>query len=437
MDLNGLLGEKGIKTGDLVRVRAKNQIVEGYVMPSTEAEKGMLVLKLKSGYNLGLKQENIEGIEKLIESKVPGIPKPVELKSKPELPVISVLHTGGTIASRIDYSTGAVYASFKPEDLVSLVPEIQDIANIKTKQVMNIMSEDLRFRHYAKIAEAIKEEIGSGVKGIILGHGTDTMHFTSAALSFIFENLPVPVILVGAQRSTDRGSSDAAMNLICAAEFIKQTDFAGIAICMHENTSDNNCLILPGTKARKLHTSRRDAFKPVNAEAIARVNYDSRKVEFLQKDYPKATKKELVVRNGFEEKVALLKTHANMNAEQFSFFEEKGFKGLVIEGTGLGHAPVGDEPESKKILEAIKSLNDKGCTIVMTSQCLYGRTNMTVYTNLRRLVNAGVIPGEDMLPETAFIKLAWLLGNYSPEEAKKLVGKNLRGEISECSRELF
>lgn len=432
-----MLGEKGISTGDLVRVRAKNQVVEGYVMPSTEAEKGILVLKLKSGYNLGLKQEIIEGIEKMIESKAPGIPKPVELKSKPELPVISVLHTGGTIASRIDYSTGAVFASFKPEDLVSLVPEIQDTANIKTRLVMNIMSEDLRFRHYAKIAEAIKEEIDAGVKGIILGHGTDTMHYTATALSFMLENLPVPVILVGSQRSTDRGSSDAAMNLVCAAEFIKQSDFAGIAICMHENTSDNNCIILPGTKSRKMHTSRRDAFKPINAGPIARVNYDSRKIEFLQKDYPKASGKELVYKPGFETNVGLLKVHTNMTAGQFRFFEEKGFKGLVIEGTGLGHAPVGMEKESTEILSAIKSLNDSGCVVVMASQCLYGRVNLTVYANLRRLAEAGAISGEDMTPETAFIKLAWLLGNYSAEETKKLVGKNLRGEISECSRDLF
>jgi glutamyl-tRNA(Gln) amidotransferase subunit D len=373
----------------------------------------------------------------MVESKAPGIPKPVELKSKPELPVISVLHTGGTIASRIDYSTGAVFASFKPEDLVSLVPEIQDIANIKTKLVMNIMSEDMRFRHYAKIAEAIKEEINAGVKGIILGHGTDTMHYTATALSFMLENLPVPVILVGSQRSTDRGSSDAAMNLICAAEFIKQADFAGIAICMHENTSDNNCVILPGTKSRKMHTSRRDAFKPINAGPIARVNYDSRKIEFLQKDYPKASGKELVYKPGFETNVGLLKVHTNMAAGQFRFFEEKGFKGLVIEGTGLGHAPVGMEKESTEILSAIKSLNDSGCVVVMASQCLYGRVNLTVYANLRRLAEAGAISGEDMTPETAFIKLAWLLGNYSAEEAKKLVGKNLRGEISECSRDLF
>ncbi|MBI5884839.1 asparaginase [archaeon] len=231
----GDLTIKGIKAGDFVKAKAKEkgQEFEGKLLPSSQLEKGLLVLKLKSGYNVGLKLEGIQEIEKLPEEKKAFEAKKIEAKQKEGLPSIAVLHTGGTIASRIDYSTGAVFASFTPEDLLALVPELNGIANIRTRKVMNIMSEDLRFHHYKEIAQAVQEEIKSGVKGIIIGHGTDTMHFTSAALSFMLENLQVPVILVGSQRSTDRPSSDAAVNLVCAAEFIRQTDFVGIGICMH------------------------------------------------------------------------------------------------------------------------------------------------------------------------------------------------------------
>ena len=265
-------------------------------------------------------------------------------------------------------------------------------------------------------------------------HGTDTMTYTSAALAFSLENIPIPVIIVGAQRSSDRGSSDASVNLICAAEFIAKSDFAGVALCMHEKMDDDICAILPACKTRKMHTSRRDAFKPINDTVIARVDFEKRKIEFVKKEYMKKDKKrKLTIKNEFEDKVSILKCHPNMFPEQFEFF--KGYKGLVIEGTGLGQAPVGVPNElceiHKKNLAAIKKLVETGTVVVMTSQTIFGRVQMHVYSNAIDLVNAGVIPGEDMTSETAFIKLAWLLGNYkNKDEINKLLVTNLRGEIN-------
>ncbi|MEK6899564.1 MAG: asparaginase domain-containing protein, partial [Nanoarchaeota archaeon] len=262
----------------------------------------------------------------------------------------------------------------------------------------------------------------------------DNLAVAAAALSFIVEKSPVPIILVGAQRSSDRGSSDAAMNLICAAEFAVKTDFAGVAICMHGSESDTSCLILPACKTYKLHSSRRDAFKAINDTAIASVDYQNRKISFLQQDYPKRAEK-LVLKPKMEDKVGLLKIHVNMFPEQFSFFKDKHYKGLIIEGTGLGHTP-GQSPNKesaihKKIYPAIKKLVDSGCVVVMATQCLFGSVNMNVYDKGRDLIGLGIISGKDMLANTAMIKLSWLLANYPKKDVQKMMGENLRGEINE------
>jgi glutamyl-tRNA(Gln) amidotransferase subunit D len=224
------------------------------------------------------------------------------------------------------------------------------------------------------------------------------------------------------------------MNLVCASEFIAKTDFVGVAMCMHESTGDNNCAILPACKTRKLHTSRRDAFKPVNDTIIARINYNTREIEFLKKDYEKKSDKKFVVKASFENKVGLIKCHPNMFKQQFDFF--KGYKGLVIEGTGLGHAPV-DPPDRLhiNILDSISSLIKSGTIVAMTSQCLFGSTYPHVYTAAINISESGVIYCKDMLPETAFVKLAWLLGNYKKDEIKELMTKNLRGELNERLKE--
>ncbi|MBI2651454.1 Glu-tRNA(Gln) amidotransferase subunit GatD [Candidatus Woesearchaeota archaeon] len=425
--------------GDIVKVHTKEEIYEGILMPRPEIfDENYKVIKLDNGYNIGIENKKItkiEVIKKYEKKKEEGH----RMSYKSGLPKISILHTGGTIASRVDYRSGGVVAAFSPEEIVSMFPELAEIANIDSELIANMWSDDLRFSHFKLIAKAIEKKAKEGIDGIIIGIGTDNLAVASAALAFIIQQTPIPIIFTGAQRSSDRGSSDAAMNLICAAEFIAKTDFAGVAVCMHENTDDKTCAILPPAKTRKLHSSRRDAFKPVNDTLIARVNItrvdgNPRKIEFIKESYAKKDKnRKLIINPNMEEKVGLLKITVNMFPKQFEFF--KGYKGLVIEGTGLGHTP-GHAPNElanihKKIFPAIKKVIDSGCVLVMTTTCLFGRVEMQVYSKGRDLLKLGIIPGEDMLPETAFVKLAWLLGNYKKEEVKELIGKNLRGEISE------
>lgn len=434
MNYSLFLKKHSAKEGNLVELHTDSQVYEGHIMPSNDQK--IIVLKLKSGYNMGIAVERVKQLHKLMaEEAVVGKAKAEKLGKKEGLPTISILHTGGTIASRVDYRTGAVFSSFVPEDLMTMFPELGKIANFNSHLISNMWSDDLRFRHFGLIAEAVAKEIKKGAEGIIIGMGTDNLAVAAAALSFVLEDLPVPVIIVGAQRSSDRGSSDAAMNLICAANFITKSDFAGVAICMHGSNSDDFCHILPPCKTRKLHTSARNAFKAVNDIPIAKVDYATGNIEFFKKEYLRKDKKrKLVIKDDFEDKVGLLKIHIHMVPEQFALYRKMKFKGLVIEGTGLGHTP-GHVPNEyakshKKIFSEIARLGKSGCVMVMASGCINGRVNMNVYDKGQDLMKMGVIQGEDMLPETAFVKLAWLLGNYGKNEAKALIGRNFRGEIT-------
>jgi glutamyl-tRNA(Gln) amidotransferase subunit D len=418
------------KEGDKVNVTKKDgKTIEGILMPNKETK--ALIVKLQSGYNVVIDRKNIKSMTVVEKAKQKKAVKEEKVIQKKGLPTIAVLHTGGTIASKVDYETGGVIAQFTAADLIKLVPELAKIANVKTELVANMMSEDMMFEDYQKIAKAIQKHAKAGADGIIIGHGTDTLTHTSAALAFMFEKINIPIIVVGSQRSSDRGSSDAAVNLICAAEFIVKSDFAGVAICMHNSSEDDQCAILPATKTRKMHASRRDAFKAVNDTPIALVDFKTRNIQHIKKDYAKRSKDDkIIVKDRFEKDVGLLKTHTNMKTALFEFFT-KSYKGFVIEATGLGQAPTNLGKDNLKNYELLKKFIEKGGIAAITSQCLFGRVHPTIYTNCRRLQNIGCIFCEDMLPETAFIKLAWLLGNYKKEEAKDLLAKNLRGEITE------
>ncbi len=424
------------KPGDWVKVEINSELIEGILMPRAEyLDDNIIILKLNSGYNIGLNRNEIKQISVLKEAELTKKESKEHIKHNPRLPTISILHTGGTIASRVDYRTGAVFSSFTPEDLVEQFPELVKIANFNSELISNMWSDDLRFRHFEVIAQAVEREVKKGIDGIIIGMGTDNLAVAAAALAFIIEQTPIPILFVGAQRSSDRGSSDAYMNLVCAAEFIAKSDFAGVAICMHEKSDDTAAAIFPATKTRKLHASRRDAFKPVNDTIIARIFYDTRKIEFVKQEYLKKDRaRKLVIKPKMEEKVGLLKIHVNMSPDQFLFFAEHKYKGLIIEGTGLGHTPGHVPNELAKIhldiFPAIKKVIDSGCIVVMCSQTIFGRVNMHVYNKGVDLLHLGVISGEDMLAETALVKLSWLLANYPVEDVKKLIGQNLREEIN-------
>jgi len=421
--------EKGVNPGDYVEIiKKENDLYRGLVMPPYELSEGeTLTIKLDNGYNIGILIDRIAEIKVLEKAK----PREVRefktlLPKKPNLPNVTILGTGGTIASKIDYKTGAVHPAFTAEELALAVPEIFEIANITPKLIMNILSEDMRPEYWVKIAHEVAKALNEGEDGVIIGHGTDTMGYTAAALSFMLRDLGKPVILVGAQRSSDRPSSDAAMNLICSVK-MAVADFGEVAVVMHGETGDTYCLAHRGTKVRKMHTSRRDAFRSINDIPIAKI-WSNGRIEFLRDDYRRRTNSEVWVDDKVEEKVALVKSFPGMQSEIIDFFVDKGYKGIVIEGTGLGHTPT-------HLISSIERAVQEGVAVCMTSQCIYGRINMNVYSTGRKLLKAGVIPCEDMLPETAYVKLIWVLGHtQNLEEVRKMMLTNYAGEITPYTR---
>jgi len=419
-----------MKDSDRIQLSYNHEQLVGILMPSTDER--FLVLKLDSGYNIGLNKQHVKGITVITEKK--PLPKVKQEKQNEQLPKISIIHTGGTIASKVDYKTGGVVARFEPEELIEMFPELKTMAQLRTVRLGNMWSQDLRFAHYNKIAATIKEEVEAGAKGIVISHGTDTLHYTAAALSFIVEDLPIPVILCGSQRSSDRGSSDAALNLLNAVYFAVNANFAEVAICMHHTSQDDVCAILPGTKTRKLHTSRRDAFKAVNSKPIALVDFSIDNITFVQDKFKQRAKRTVTIKPMKEPKVAIIRQRTNMSADEFLLYSN--YDGIVIESTGLGQLPISEvddyTKEHTKIADALASMVKKGVIIILSPQTIFGRLNLNVYENQRKQQHLGILGHmSDMTTETTFLKLSWLLSNYSKEEAKKLLLINLRGELSQ------
>jgi glutamyl-tRNA(Gln) amidotransferase subunit D len=431
--IRNALKRKKIKIGDRISVSKGKQTYEGLLMPRSEiGDTNSVVLKLDNGYNIGIrfgKGLKVKKSKKRKAKKVKEEMKFKKLKFDAGKPEVTLIMTGGTIISRVDYRTGGVAALEKPEELLANVPELKNIVNIK-----NILtpfrkaSEDFNYKDWQKLAKLVARELNKR-RGVIIAHGTDTMHYTSAVLSFMLRNLSKPVVLVGSQRSSDRGSSDAAMNLICAAH-AAISSIAEVGICMHGSTDDQYCYFTRGTKVRKMHSTRRDAFRSINEPPLARIQPNG-KISIMNKNHKKRDdKKKVTVDIKFEPRIALVKTYPGSEPEILKFLVKKGYKGFVIEGTGMGHVPTDAD---KSWIPVIKKLAKKGIPVVIATQTIYGRVNTNVYTNLRILFHeAGAIPAEDMLPETAYVKLGWVLGHTKKlDKIKELMLTNIAGEITE------
>jgi glutamyl-tRNA(Gln) amidotransferase subunit D len=379
-----------------------------------------IVLKLKSGYNIGLEIIKIKKVE-----KNPTVEKIIEKDEKVEknekLPNILLLSTGGTIASKIDYRTGAVTPVLTAEELNSSVPELAKIANIEAKVLFSEYSENIMPEHWLKIAKEVKDYSKSEYSGIIIAHGTDTMHYTSSYLSFSLAGFPIPVVLVGSQRSSDRASSDAALNLIGATKFLTECKTNGIYIAMHQDENDEVIACHIGTRVRKNHTSKRGAFQTVGDDpAFLIVNneiHNNMKTDFF-------TSKEFEPKITINEKVALVKYHPGYDPFLLKNIIDSNYKAIIFEGTGLGHI-------GENMYQMVKMANQKGIFMGMTSQCIDGKVRMTVYESGRDLLGLGIIPLENMIPEIALVKAMWVTGNTeNRDEIKEIMLNKIASEFS-------
>ena len=433
------LKKKGVSVGGRVRVTKGRRAYEGILMPRVGAgDRGCIVVKLENGYNLSVRYGKGVELKKLTGgARIRHRPAEVTESKDPGKPTVSVLGCGGTIASRVDYATGAVFPAFSPGDMLASFPELREIANIKGRKLFDLFSDDMTPGHWQAIAQEVAKEIKAKSDGVILMHGTDTMHYTAAALSFMLQNPPVPVVMVGSQRSSDRGSSDNAMNLACGALVAGKSDIAEVGVCMHGTTNDDYCLFHQGTKVRKLHTSRRDAFHSVNARPFAKVWYENRKIELLRDDYRKRGHAgKFSLDDKINPAVGFVYSHPGTDPKYIESLANF-FDGVVVAATGLGHVSTNpkNDPVARSVVPALKSLIESGVPVVFAPQTIYGRINLNVYEAGRILEGIGVIGnGCDWTPEAALVKLMWVLGHTNDaKKVREMMLRNVAGELTERS----
>jgi len=408
-----------------VRALTSRGDFEGLMLPRSEtSDDEHLVLKLSSGYNIGLRHDTVRSLEKIgyreAHYKIPEKEFPID----PAKPRVKLFGTGGTIASRLDYRTGAVIPAFSPGELYGSVPELADICNLETEKLFGVFSENMGPEQYLILAERVGEAIRQGYAGIVIGHGTDTMHHTAAALSFMVQRPPVPIVMVGSQRSSDRPSSDAALNLINATWTAAHGPIAEVMVCMFGPTSDQYNLLHRGTRVRKMHSSYRSTFRTLGDIPLAMV--ERGRLTPLKDCLPRRDDRDVTVRAAYDKRVTLVYYYPGMNADVIEALVEKGYKGIVIAGTGLGHV-------NRKTYPALQRARDAGVQVYMTLQTLWGFVQMHVYETGREILQLGVIPLANMLPEVAFIKLGWALGVYpdDPAAVRELMTTTVAGEMTE------
>jgi len=415
----------GIRTWSKVRINKGNATYEGLLLPrSQHTADNYLTIKVDTGYNLGVLVDEATRIEETGYQKGHYKLPHIDVKPDKKLPSVILLGTGGTVASRLDYRTGSVIPAFTPEELFSAVPELVSKVNLTPKTLYQILSENFRPEYWVRTAEAIAKEIESGVEGVIIGHGTDTMCTTGAALAYFLRDLPVPVVLVGSQRSSDRPSSDGPRNILYAATLAGYENFAEVVVCMHGGTSDSYNLVHRAVRCRKMHSSRRDTFRTLDDIPLGRINDID--VKWFKDDIRKRGKTEdFQLDAKIDQRVGMLYSYPGMNPDILDSMVDKGYHGIVIIGTGLGH--VGTD-----LFPPLERCQEEEIPVVLVVEPLFGYIHLRVYETGRDMLARGVIEGGNMLPSAAYTKLIWVLGHTRDiRQVKTLMQTNIAGEITQ------
>ena len=420
-----VLQRHGVGVWSDVEVQTTDGRFRGIILPRSEtADDKHIVLKLSSGYNIGVAAETVKSMtehgRRAANYKIPERAFPIDAGK----PNIVLFGTGGTIASRLDYRSGAVIPAFSPGELYGSVPELADLCNLRTEKLFGVFSENMGPDQYITLANRIGQAIEEGVDGIVIGHGTDTMHHTAAVLTFMVQNPPVPIVMVGSQRSSDRPSSDAALNLICAVKTAAESDIAEVVVCMFGPTSDEYCLIHRGTRVRKMHSSYRSTFRTIGDIPLAMI--DPHTITLFRDDYNRRrSDRNVEINPAYSDEVTMLYYYPGMKPDVMEAMIDKGYRGIVIAGTGLGHV-------NKPTYRALQLAKDNGVHVYMTVQTLWGFVGMYVYETGREMMALGVVPLANMLPEVAFVKLSWVLGQTDDrDQVKRLMLKSIGDEITE------
>lgn len=417
----------GAETWSKVEIATPKGVSVGIILPRNKfAEDGFIEIKLKNGYNIGVPVDDDTKITVL--GQVPPMEVTFEQALPPKnknLPNIQLLGTGGTIASRLDYTTGAVIPAFEPGELFTAVPELSDICNLETEVVYKLLSENITPQNWLALAQKVVSLAKKDIDGVVIAHGTDTLSYTAAALSFMLKDLSFPVVVVGSQRSSDRPSSDAALNLINAVTVAGNANLGEVVVSMLGSSAHDYGFIHRGTRVRKMHSSVRHTFRSIGTTPLGMIRDGD--ISFFTEDVtPRHKKKQKKVScyPKIEDRIALIYSYPGMKGDILDFYLDQGYKGIVFAGSGLGHLP-------KTMYPALKRAQEQEIPILMTVQTIWGYTGMDVYETGRELQAIGVIPGKNMLPEVGFAKMCWAVGNFtSYAEIRKQLESNIVGEIT-------
>ncbi|MFH2095251.1 MAG: Glu-tRNA(Gln) amidotransferase subunit GatD [Bacteroidota bacterium] len=399
-------------------------IFKGTVLPRSENDDDLhIVLKIITGDNIGIDVRTITGMKEVGYKKANYQIPQKQFPVTKGLPNVKLFGTGGTIASRLDYRTGAVIPAFSPGELYGAVPELADICNLETEKIFAVFSENMGPAQYIALSKAIGKEIQNGIDGIVIGHGTDTLHHTGAALTFMVQNSPVPIVLVGSQRSSDRPSSDAALNLQHAMFTAGNCDVAEVLVCMFGPTSDEYALLHKGTRVRKMHSSYRSTFRTIGDTPVATVTRKG--FNYIKKKYhPRRKDSNVNLFPYFSDEVTMLYYYPGMKPDTLDSLIDNGYRGIIWVGTGLGHV-------NKEMYPAIERAHAKGVHMFMTLQTIWGYVHMFVYDTGRDMMAKGIIPAGNMLPEVAYIKLGWVLGQTNdPVKVREMMLTPINDEIT-------
>ena len=417
--------------------------IEGVVLPPAVAEH--ITIKLANGYNISHPLSSIE----ILSAEQPVVTESIESDApsmNQDLPTVRIVHTGGTIASKVDYTTGAVTAQFEPSELVEHVPELLNIANLDVHKIGNMFSEDIRPKHWNQIIDASERAFADGCVGVVVTHGTDTLHITASAVAFAWcgkgGNPPGRIAFVGSQRSSDRASSDAAQNLIAAVKWAAEGPQPtgelsdAVVVSMHTTSDDGACSIHAATGVRKLHSSRRDAFRPVNTMPLATIHIDNSDVSLnLGHHYEEArstiqSRSATSVASRFDENIVIRQMIAGpwLTTQEIHDAVGSNVDALVIHGTGLGHLPIenpnNDAPQNIELHDALAQLK---IPALVVNQCIHGPVNMNVYSKGRIQQDIGLLGhGLTSSPEAAIVKLHFALSNDM--DVASTMAENLFGE---------
>nr|WP_300094617.1 asparaginase [Sedimentibacter sp.] len=307
---------------------------------------------------------------------------------------ILLIATGGTIASK--KTDEGLAPGITSEELLSYVPEIKEFCNVDTIQLLNIDSTNIQPEYWVLMTESIEKNYDK-YDGFVISHGTDTMSYTSAALSYLIQNSDKPIVVTGSQKPINADITDAKKNLLDSFRFAAEKDVKGVYLVF-----DGKAII--GTRARKVKSKSYSAFESINFPVAAIID-DTRITRYIRNEHDHENETVKFYKSIYPS-IFLLKLVPGMEPDVLDYIGEK-YEGVVIESYGVGGLPFLDK---RNFLEKLGGLTEKGKIVVVATQVMFEGSDMGVYeVGVRALKQFNVLQAYDMTIEAAITKLMWIM----------------------------